>query len=196
MARIGMRYPKYSVVTVTEDASGNETESYGAVKVMGKAISASATVNFAEADLWADDGKAESVREFSDGTLTVYVDDIENAALADLTGATLDATSGGLDYGTEDNAPYVRWGYIRRRMRHGAITYGGIVYKRVKFSAPNEEDATKGESIAFGTPTMTGDILRAADGKWKESSAWLETEAAAITWLDAHIRPTPSGTGT
>ena len=35
MARIGMRYPKYAVVTVTVNQNGTESETYGTVKVMG-----------------------------------------------------------------------------------------------------------------------------------------------------------------
>ena len=188
MARIGMRYPRYAVVTVTTDGSGNETETYGTVKTMGKAISASSSITFTSNDLYADDGKAESVREFSSGTVTINTDDIENENLAELTGATL-TSSGDIDAGADDTPPYVRLGYVRKRMKNGVSQYGGIIYKRVKFTPPNEEDNTKGESITFGTPTMTGDLSRAADGKWRITSAWKDTEAAALTWLDTNLRP-------
>ena len=50
MAKIGMLYPKYSVITIgTDSSSGAETETYGDLKVMGKAVRASVTINTAEA---------------------------------------------------------------------------------------------------------------------------------------------------
>lgn len=188
MARIGMRYPKYATVTVTMNANGTESETYGTVKVMGKAISASSTINFTSSDLYADDGKAESVREFTGGTLNINTDDVEAAILAELCGATAD-NNGNVDYGADDTAPYVRFGYVRKRIKAGVAQYGGIIYTRVKFAPPNEEDNTKGESITFGTPTLAGDVMKDASGKWKKTSAWLETEAAAVTWLDSNLRP-------
>lgn len=188
MARIGMRYPKFCPVTVTEAQDGTESETYGTLTVVGKAISASSTVNFTSSDLYADDGKAESVREFTGGTLNLSVDEVENTVQAALTGTTV-AEDGSLTNGADDTAPYVRFGYIRKRVKRGAPAYGGVVFLRVKFAPINDEDNTKGESITFGTPTLTGDLFKNHEGKWRKYSQWFDTEAAAITWLDANVKP-------
>lgn len=193
MARIGMRYPKYCKITITENQDGTESESYGALKTLGKAISASTTVNFTSSDLYADDGKAESVRQFTGGSLTINTDEIENTELADISGATTDE-GGGLTFGTDDTAPYLRLGWLRKRMKRGATAFGGLVLTRVKFAPIGDEDNSAGESITFGTPTMTADIFKNHEGKWRKYSQWFDTETAAVAWLDANVKPTPSGT--
>ena len=77
MAKIGMLYPKYSVITIgTDSSSGAETETYGDLKVMGKAVRASVTINTAEAKLYADDGLAEMVKEFVEGSISAETDDM------------------------------------------------------------------------------------------------------------------------
>lgn len=188
MARIGMRYPKYCVITVTENQDGTESETYGTLKVMGKAISATTNVSYTSSDLYADDGKAESVREFTGGTISLNTDELENTVVADLSGAATDA-NGGIDFDADDTAPYIRMGYIRRRIKRGVTTFGAMVLMRVKFAPLNDEDNTKGESITFGTPTLTGDIFKNHQKKWRKYSQWFETESAAIEWLDANVKP-------
>ena len=79
MATIGL--DKLFVAPITEDSNGNET--YGTPVQLAKAISAELSVELNEAILYADDGQAESVKEFKSGTLSLNIDDLghSNAAL-------------------------------------------------------------------------------------------------------------------
>ena len=93
MAKVGMRRARYCKITVTEDDTGKDVETYGEVKTFSKAIRANTSVNAAQADLYADDGLAETASEFIDGSLTFEGDDIEDSVEADVTGATVNLNS-------------------------------------------------------------------------------------------------------
>lgn len=185
MARIGMRYPIYVPYTVETDESGRETESLGAKKVMGKAIRADASINTSDARLYADDGLAEEVLEFVDGTLTVETDDIEDDVQAELLGNEVDEETGDIISHTDDTPTYTRTGYVSRRYKGGKSQYKGILLMRVKYSIPNQTDNTKGQTITFSTPTLSGTISRDKDGRWRKMSKWFETAEEAVEWLDA-----------
>ena len=193
MARIGLKYPKYAVVTVTVDEStGAETETYGTVKTAGRAVSADISINVSDNKFYADDNVAETDPEFIDGTLTMGLDELENAVAAELCGAALDSGSSGsgdITFGAEDAAPYVRFGFIVPIMHRGARKWIGIVLCRVKFGPPQDSFQTKGENVEFAGASITGDIMKNADGKWRIQSAWKDTETAALTWLTGKVAP-------
>ena len=85
MAAIGLDMLYFS--KITEDEDGNET--YAAPEKPAKAISAELSVELVEAILYADDGIAEIVKEFGNGTLSLAIDDIGSAVASVLTGVTI-----------------------------------------------------------------------------------------------------------
>ena len=87
MATIGL--DKLYYAKITEDENGNET--YATPVQLAKAMNADLSVELAEATLYADDGAAEIVKEFKNGTLSLGVDDVGASVASDLTGATIDA---------------------------------------------------------------------------------------------------------
>ncbi len=193
--KIGLKYFKYSKVTVTEDQSGNETESYGTVKTAAKAMSLSVSVNRSNVKGYADDAAAESDLSFIDGTMTLEGDDLSNEVIADLCGATLDSGTGGsgdLTFTGNDTPGYIRFGTVVPMIKSGARAWIGLIFTRVKFGAPEDTYQTKGQSLEFRGWTLTGDILKNASGVWKIQSARKTSEADAVTWLNANLAP--SGT--
>ena len=86
MATIGL--DKLYYAKITEDENGNET--YATPVQLAKAMNADLSVELAEATLYADDGAAEIVKEFKNGTLSLGVDDVGASVASDLTGATID----------------------------------------------------------------------------------------------------------
>lgn len=189
MAKVGMRRARYCVVTVTTEDSGKEVESYGEVKTFSKAIRANTSVNAAQADLYADDGLAETASEFIDGSLTFEGDDLEDDVEAEVTGATV-TESGDLENGGDDMAPYLRFGFIVRRYKSNKSQYRGVIFPKLKFDPLPDDYETKGQSIVFKTVSLTAKFLMNAAGKWRIKSKWMDTEAAADTWLDTNIKPT------
>ena len=152
MATIGLDALHYA--EITEDAEGNET--YGTPVKLAKAMSAELSVALAEATLYADDGAAEVVKEFKNGTLSLGVDDIGPTAAAALTGVTIDKNDVIIST-SEDGGKPVAIGF-RARKANGKYRYFWLY--RVKFGIPSTNLATKGDSITFSTPTIEGTVLR------------------------------------
>ena len=75
MATIGLDSLYYS--KITENSAGEET--YGTPAKLAKAIEAEVSVELNEAILYADDGQAESVKEFKSGTISLNIDDLPPA---------------------------------------------------------------------------------------------------------------------
>lgn len=152
MATIGL--DKLYYATITDDENGEEI--YGTPTQLAKAISAELSVELAEATLYADDGAAEIVKEFKNGTISLGVDDIGSTTAAALTGVTVDNNNVVVS-NSEDGGDPVAVGF-RAKKSNGKYKYYWLY--RVKFGIPATNLATKGDSITFSTPTIEGTVLR------------------------------------
>lgn len=189
MPRIGLLKPMYSVITVGEDGEGNETENYGEVKTFARAVTASTSINTSKTKFYADDKLSEMINEFLNGTITMAVDDVENAVLADISGATVDGSGGDVTMKDTDTAKYLRFGFIVRRFKNNESEYRAVIFTKVMFDIPADDYETKGESITFKSETVTGEIMRNNKHEWKLMSKWGD-EAEAETWLKSKLKPT------
>ena len=152
MATIGL--DKLYYATITDDENGEEI--YGTPTQLAKAISAELSVELAEATLYADDGAAEIVKEFKNGTISLGVDDIGSTTAAASTGVTVDKNNVVVS-NSEDGGDPVAVGF-RAKKSNGKYKYYWLY--RVKFGIPATNLATKGDSITFSTPTIEGTVLR------------------------------------
>ena len=152
MATIGL--DKLYYATITDDENGEEI--YGTPTQLAKAISAELSVELAEATLYADDGAAEIVKEFKNGTISLGVDDIGSTTAAALTGVTVDKNNVVVS-NSEDGGDPVAVGF-RAKKSNGK--YKNYWLYRVEFGIPATNLATKGDSITFSTPTIEGTVLR------------------------------------
>jgi phi13 family phage major tail protein len=153
MATIGLDRLVYAPIT---EAAETGEETYGTPIMLAKAISAELSVEIAEAILYADDGASEIVKEFKSGKLTLGVDNIGRGAAVALTGATADS-NGVLVSTSEDGGDPVAIGF-RAKKSNGKYRY--LWLYRVKFAVPSTSLATKGDSIAFSTPSIEGTVMR------------------------------------
>lgn len=190
MATIGL--DKLYYAKITEDENGNET--YATPVQLAKAMNADLSVELAEATLYADDGAAEIVKEFKNGTLSLGVDDVGASVASDLTGATIDA-NGVVVSTSEDGGDPVAVGF-RAKKSNGKYKYYWLY--RVKFGIPATNLATKGDSITFSTPTIEGTVLTRnkadASGKhpWKAEVTEGDTGVSADTiknWYSSVYEP-------
>lgn len=191
MATIGLDRLYYAPITESA-TTGDET--YGTPVMLAKAISAELSVELAEATLYADDGAAEVVKEFKNGTLTLGVDGIGRAVAAALTGSSVDV-NGVLISSSEDGGAPVAVGF-RAKKANGHYRYFWLY--RVKFGVPSTNLATKGDSITFSTPSIEGTVLRRnkLDGNnnhpWKAEADEDDTDVTSATisaWYTAVYEP-------
>lgn len=177
MAKIGLNNFRYGILT--ESADGTVT--YGAPKKPAKAISCSVEITNNEAELYADDGLAESDTSFNGGDVTIGVDREDQETMAELLGHT--ATDGVMVRNTEDVAPYVGFGRIVTLMVGGAYKYKVEFLCKVKFSEPSQDDTTKGENVEFGTGEIEGKVHQLANGDWSKTKVF-DTKDEAVTYLE------------
>lgn len=188
MATVGLKDLFYAVVTEAL-VENNYKSTYDTPKRLAKAISAELSVEVAEATLYADDGAAETSREFASGTLTLGIDDLTNEVTAELLGQKV-GDDGVIYANSGDAAPYVAVGF-RAKKSDGKYKY--IWLYKVKFGIPNESYQTKGQNIEFRTPEITGTILqRPDDGDWKVDYVATPDDTLAKAWFNEVHKKTPA----
>ena len=178
MAKIGLNNFRYSVLT--EGADG--TPSYAGAIKPAKAVSCSVSINNNDAKLYADDALAESDTSFSNGSVTMGIDEDDLTTMAALLGHTINA--GEIVRNAEDVAPYVGLGRVVTKMVGGAYKYKVEILYKVKFSEPSQENNTKGETIEFGTTEIEGTVNALANGDWSKAKQF-DSKDDAISYLES-----------
>ena len=192
MASIGLRYPVYAPLTENESST---TYSYGTGKVAAKAIKVDTKLNITDDSLPADDGTAERVREFIDGTLTFTADDLSAEVRAEWLGNTLSEVTVNsetikvLSSNTEDTPGYFGFGFYVPKVVNNVRMYRAIIYTKVQFGEPDESAETKGQKVTWQTPTITGKMDRRIDGNWKQETT-VSSIATAVAWLKSELNIT------
>ena len=197
MAYIGLRYPAVAKVFGHTDGSG---VSYSAGMMMGRAIEANLTINRNNNPLYADDRIAEDDTGITGMEITLNLDDIDETVQAYMLGVTETQDQGETEPSytdTDESAPEVGFGYIRVRRKNGVTTFQVVWYYKATFALTDETAQTKGESIEWQTPSITGRIM----GVSIDSSGALTyrlrknfaTEAAALAFLKSMAEISDSG---
>lgn len=179
MAKIGLKHFRFGILT---EATGG-TATYGAAQTPAKAVSCNVSITNNSATLYADDTLAESDTSFQSGTVTMGIDNDDLQTMATLLGHTYSAENG-IVRSAEDIAPYVGLGRVVTRITNGVRNYKVEFLNKVKFGEPSEENATKGESVEFGTTEIEGTVAALANGEWSKAKVF-ESETAAITYLES-----------
>lgn len=190
MAFIGMRH----VVVAEFDAhtAGAEPTYKSTGMDAGKAITGNLTIDRANNPLYADDAIAEDDNGITGMSLELGLDDILESVQEYIglikkvttgTGTTVDTY-----YDTTAPSKDVGVGYIRVRRKNGVTSYQAIWIYKLKFSKDSENSQTKGESIEWQTPTITGRCVGLAvdssgDLAFRKYQMFT-TEAAAAAYLD------------
>ena len=197
MATIGLDKLYYAPITeAAAEGTGVHIgdETYGTPVQLAKAISADLSIELTEATLYADDGAAEIIKEFKQGTISLNVDDIGASVAAALTGVKVD-DNGVVVSASENGGSPVAIGF-RAKKSNGKYKYFWL-YK-VKFGIPATNLATKGDSITFSTPTIEGTVIRRnkidvnGDHPWKAEATEGETGVAAsviTNWYNSVYEP-------
>lgn len=169
MAKIGLRYPVYKSATKQG--------------VIAKAIQADISISVNDVKLYADDVIAESDRSFQNGTITLGIDDLSDEIQAEFLGHTVEV-SGEITANTDDISPYVGVGFYGVKMVNNVKAYRAIWLPKVQFGEPSDTNTTKGDTLAFSTPSLEGTIFPDESGDWKNEQTFT-TEVEAKTYLES-----------
>lgn len=190
MAFVGMQHVVAAKITAKPD---NAMPTYSAGMVIGKAIQAELSITRNSNPLHADDVVAEDDNSITAISVSIGMDDFSEEAQAYL-GLLKEVTGSGADdktyYETSGSADSAGLGYMRVRRKGGITTYQGVWVLDVLFGVESENSQTRGESIEWQTPTVTGKaaahMITTVDPndpvfRMKKN---FSTAAACIAWLD------------
>ena len=188
MATIGLRDVHYAKVTADTATSCT----YEVPKKVAGAISANVNPNTSSATLFADDGPYDSSVTLGNIELELNLADIPPDAASELLGHTNGANKV-LVKKASDQPPYVALGY-RSLKSDGTYRYTWL-YKG-KFTDGEQNNQTKGDSIEYQTPTITGAFVkRDFDDAWQIEADEGTTAASIISaWFTAVVEPTVAAT--
>ena len=183
MAKIGLDNFRYSKLTEGEDG----TAKYDGAKKPAKAVDCKVSIENNSAELYADDGLAESDYTFKKGTVSITIDEDDDKTLAELLGHTIGEESGEnageMTRKDTDTAPFVGFGRILTKIVNSVYKYKVEFLAKVKFAEPSQEDTTKGESVEFKTTTLEGTVMKLADGTWSKTKTFTD-KTEAVKYLE------------
>ena len=158
-----------------------ETGKYSDAVKCGKAINTTVTPNYNTASLYADDAQQEQVEEFKNASVELGTDSVPVNVANVLFGHNV--TEEEETDNSEDAGSYVGYGFITAEMQSGKKKYRACLSTKVKFSEGAESYQTKGDSIQFQTPTLSGTAFADGNGVWRYKSGYVDTVDAAEKWI-------------
>lgn len=183
MAQFGAKYIKFNPIQEEPEGALPVYGEKGPVQ-LGRLVKADLTVNNASGELYADDELAESLTEFSSGSLAVETDDMEDAVASVVYGCTVEEKK--VHYKVGDAIPEGGLAYYKTLMRRGKKFYKGVFHPRAKAALGNDSAQTRGNSITFGTTSTTFTVFVCNSGDWRITEEFAD-EAQARAWVDQQL---------
>ena len=163
-----------------------ETNKYSNGFKCGKAINTSVTPNFNEASLFSDNKQSENVTEFKNANVSLGVDRMPVVAANVLFGHTVNEAGEEISK-TGDSAGYVGYGFITAEMLDGVKKFRACVLHKVQFKEGEDSYETRGDSIVFKTPTLSGVAMGTTNENWRTKSPYYDTEDEADKWIQKKL---------
>lgn len=163
-----------------------ETDQYSGGFKCSRAVSTSVTPSYNEASLFADNQQTENVREFKNASVNLGVDRLPLMASKTIFGHEVGENGEEISR-TGDSANYVGYGFITAEMLDGVQKYRACLLRKVKFQEGEESYETKGDSIVFKTPSLSGVAMGTNQTDWRIKSPYFDTEAEADEWLQVKL---------
>lgn len=175
MANFGLSRP---IIAKLDPATGKYVK---AIKC-GNAINTSVTPNYNKASLYADNVQQEEISEFKNASVELGVDRLQVEAAPIIFGHTV-SEDGAETSKSDDMGSYVGYGFNTAEIISGVRKYRACLLTKVKFEEGAESFQTKGDSIQFSTPTLSGTATENEKKEWRKKSPYLETEEACDAWI-------------
>lgn len=186
MANFGLSRPTMAKLNTNNGTYSNAFK-------CGKAINTSVTPNYNSASLYADNAQQEQVDEFNNAKVELGVDTMPIKAAELLFGHKITDSEEETD-NTEDSGSYVGYGFITSEMQNGVKKYRACFLTKVKFTEGAESYQTKGNSIQFATPTLTGVATGNKDNVWRIKSPYFDSEEKCDEWILKKMGISDAGT--
>lgn len=190
--KIGLRNLVYALLD-NDPTDGSTTATYlTPVKVPG-VIQANVSTNSSSDTVFADDGPYETASTTGQISIEINLADLPLETQAAWLGSTI---SGGILLSKSgDVPPWVAIGF-KTLKSNGKYRY--VWYNKGKFSVPDDNNESKGDSVSFKTPTITGTFVkRDCDDEWRRQADEDHTDYVAsigTNWFNSPYGGTPDTT--
>lgn len=191
MASIGYKKAKYNKIDAETKKYATLTEDK--VPCLTRVIDEKFSPEYNSAELYADDGLAETDYSFKKGGLAITIADDDDERDAFLMGNTV--TEGEVTKTIDDTAPEFGYGHIITKMVNKVKKYKVEFFPRVKFTKITTDGKTRGESVEFGTTSVEATVYPLeADFNGMKAGTWekhqtFATETEAEAYLDECLTP-------
>lgn len=152
--RIGCDHLVYALMTTEDTATSAPV--YDAVKSAPGVMSVNINPNASQETLFADDGPMETATTLGKIDVEIKKNELTTENKADLLGHQVDG-SGGIVYGDSDVPPFVAIGF--RTLKSNG-NYRHVWLYKGKFTDPEDQNETKGDSINFQADTIKGQFVK------------------------------------
>lgn len=167
-----------------------QTGKYSDAFQCGRAVNTTVTPNYNQGSMFADDQQTEDVTEFKNASVTLGVDTLPIKAAEVMFGHTV-TEEGQETSKVSDSGSYVGYGFITTEVTDGVKKYRACLVKKVKFTESEESYTTKGDSITFSNPTLSGTAMAIGVGDspedWRIKSPKFDTSKQADTWIQTQL---------
>lgn len=172
MAYVGLAYPIIAKYTENED----QIPTYADAVILGKAVQVEITPVYEDISAYQDMNDTDYERELCYADLRLTVSHL-SASAAEYWGESAPGTSS--EY---DQTLPVGLGFYRQSVVSGRKSYSALWLYKVKLWEGESTHETKGDSINYVTPSLSGRAFPAENGIWRQMQTF-EEKAAAIAWL-------------
>lgn len=162
------------------------TDKYSGAFKCGKAVNTSVTPNYNETSFYADNQQTEHVTEFKNANVTLGVDRMPVAAAGIMFGHEVKENGEEIaDAG--DYSRNVGYGFITVEKIDNVKQFRACILCNVIFKEGEESFETKGESIVFKAPSLSGIAMCTDKGEWRIKSPYFDTEEEADKWIQTKL---------
>ncbi len=175
MALIGLKNLHYAVITI---GTGG-TETYATPQKIGEAVSVDINPSVQTASLYGDDMSVATDTTIREISVTIETTEIPLENQAELLGHTY--AEGQMTANMSDIAPYVA--LLFEADKHN----GGIRCVKLlkgKFAPTQETINTRGDSLEYQVPSLTGTFVAKANGDWKKVKDFAK-DADTASWYES-----------
>ena len=186
MAKKGIRYAVFATRTETESGTSISV-TYSGGKNISPVVTFNGSINSSNTKDYGDDVVQEVDNSVTGGTISIELnndeDDIYTMLLGHSKADSSASNAGEITFAETDVAPFIGVGAIGK----SGSKWVGKWYPKVQFKEPNDDNATRQETVTFGHITIEGEILIPYDGVWKtrkefssfsDAKTWLNTKAS------------------
>lgn len=176
MAYIGLARPVIAAYRVQD---GQNVYSDGIR--FGKAVRIEISPTYEDVSDYGDINDTDEEQECTGADVTLGISEIPQEAENIVFGHTVAGDEARSN--VSDRASPIGIGVRTREVISGKVRYLAIWLHKVRLTEEGQDNETKGDSITYATPSVTGRALPDEDGDWRTKKIF-ETKEAADVWLD------------